>query len=56
MDEEFPDYQKLLGDMATDPTHVTMHDLPSLTATPSASGLQRSRALLAEGEGGMEDT
>ena len=56
LDEEFPNYQKLLDGMATDPILVTLHDLPSLAATPSASRLKRSRALPAEGEGGMEDT
>jgi hypothetical protein len=37
MDEELPDYQKLLDDMATGPTPVTMPDLPSLAATSTAS-------------------
>ena len=37
LDEEFQDYQKILDDMATDPTPVTLPDLPSLGATPNAS-------------------
>jgi len=37
MDEEFPDYQKLLDDMATDTTPVTLSELPSLAGTPTAS-------------------
>jgi hypothetical protein len=49
IDEEFPDYQKLLDNMATDPTPVT------LAAAPSASGQKRSRANPAEGEGDNED-
>ncbi len=56
MDEEFPDYQKLCDHMATDPTPVTLHDLPSLAATPTDSGLKRSRTLPTEGEGEFEDT
>jgi hypothetical protein len=38
MDEEFPEYQKLLEDMASDPTHVTLAGLPSRAAAPFASG------------------
>ena len=34
MDEEFQDYQKLLDDMATDPTPVTLPDLPSPGVNP----------------------
>ncbi len=56
MDVEFPDYQKLLEEMATDPTPVTLPDLPSLATTPTASGLKRARALPMEGEGEIEDT
>jgi len=37
LDEVFPDYQKLLDDMGTDPTLVTLPEIPSLTATPTAS-------------------
>jgi len=55
-DEEFPDYNKLLEDMATDPTLVTLPDLPSLAATPFASRQKRSRALPTEGEGEFKDT
>ena len=56
LDEEFPDYQKLLDDTATDPTLVTLPDLPALAATPFASCLKRSRALPTEDEGEFEDT
>jgi len=56
MDEELPDYQKLLDDMATGPTPVTMPDLPSLAATSTASWLKRARTLSTEGEGEFEDT
>jgi hypothetical protein len=35
--EEFPDYQKLLDDMAKDPSPVTLPELLSLAATPTAS-------------------
>jgi hypothetical protein len=55
MDEEFPDYHKLLDDMATDPTLITLLDPPTLAATPSASGQKRSRVLPTEGEGELED-
>ena len=34
MDEEFPEYQKLLDDMATDPTLVTLPGFSSLAAPP----------------------
>jgi hypothetical protein len=30
LDEEFPDYRKLLDDMAADPTHATLAGLLSL--------------------------
>ncbi len=56
LDEEFHDYQKLLVDMATDPTPVTLLDLPTLATNPTASGLKRSRTLLHKGEGEFEDT
>jgi hypothetical protein len=56
VDEEFPDCHKLLDDMATDPTPVTLPDLPSLAATPSASRLKRSLTLPTEDEGEFEDT
>jgi hypothetical protein len=56
MEEEFPDYQKLLDDMATDLTPVTLPELPSLTTTPTASGQKRSRTLPAGGGGEFEDT
>ena len=56
VDEEFPDYQKLLDDMATDPTPVTLRELPSLATTPTSSRLKRSRTLPTEGEGEFEDT
>ena len=56
LDEEFSDYQKLLDDMATDPTPVTLPELPSLAATPTASGLKRAWTLPTEGEGEFENT
>jgi hypothetical protein len=56
LDEEFPDYQKLLDDMATDPTPFTLPGLPTLAATPSASGQKRSRAFPTEDEGEFEYT
>jgi hypothetical protein len=56
IDEEFPDYQKLLDDMATDPTPVTLPELPSLAANPTVSGLKRSRTLPTEGGEEFEDT
>jgi hypothetical protein len=37
MEEEFLDYKKLLGDMAADPTLVTLSCLLSLAAAPSSS-------------------
>ena len=37
LDEEFPDYQKLLEDMATCPTLVTLQELPSMAIIPTAS-------------------
>ena len=55
LDEEFPDYLKLLDDMATDPTPVTLPDLPLLATSPTASRMKRSRTLPANGEGGFED-
>jgi len=56
LDEEFQDYKKLLDDTATDPTPVTLPDLSSLTSTPIASRLKRSRTLPSEGAGEFEDT
>ena len=37
LDEEFPDNQKLLDDMAVYPTPVTLACIPSLAAVPSSS-------------------
>ena len=56
MDEEFPDYHKLLDDMATEATLVTLRYLLALAATLSASCLKHSRALPTEGEGEFEKT
>jgi hypothetical protein len=56
LDEEFPDYLKLLDDMVTDPSPVTLPELSSLTTTSTAVGQKRSRTLLAGGEGEFEDT
>ncbi len=50
-DHKFPDYKKLLDDMAADPTPNTMTCLPSLAVDPSASRQKRSRAALADGVG-----
>jgi hypothetical protein len=55
-DEKFPDYQKLLDDMAADPTLITLAGLPSLAAAPSTSSQKRSRAIPTNGEGEIEDT
>jgi hypothetical protein len=56
MEEEFPDYQKLLDVMAADPSPIALTCLPSLAAAPSASGQKRSRVIPTEGEGVVEDT
>ena len=56
VDKEFQDYQKLLDNIATDPTPVTLPDLPSLATTPTASGLKRSRTLPLKGAEEFEDT
>jgi hypothetical protein len=53
--EEFPDYQKFLDDVAAYPTPVILTCLPSLAATPAASGQNRSRVILTEGEGKIKD-
>jgi hypothetical protein len=42
--------------MGTDPTPVTLPEIPSLAVTPTASGQKRSRTLPAGGEGDLEDT
>jgi len=56
LDEEFPDYQKLLEDMAIDPTPVTMAGVPSLAAAPFALGQKRFRGIPTAREGEIEDT
>ncbi len=56
MDEEYPNYQKLLDGISTDPTPVTLPELPSLATIPTASGLKRSRTLPMKGAGELEDT
>ena len=56
LEEEFPDYQKLLDDMAVDPTAVTLTCLPSLAAVPSVSRQKRYRTIPTEGAGEIEDT
>jgi hypothetical protein len=56
MDEELPDYHKLLEDMATYPTPVTLAGLPSLTTAPSTSCQKHSRGIPTAGEGEIEDT
>jgi len=55
MDEEFPNYEKLLYDMTVDPTHVTLAYLPSMADAPSSSGQKCSRVIPTDGEGDIED-
>jgi hypothetical protein len=56
LDEEFPDYQELMDDMAVDMIPVKLPCLPSMAAAPSASGQKRSSANPADGERDTKDT